>query len=142
MKTKYLSITRRCKRNKCITRKIRNNNPKSVQYAHDEKSILIENESDIEKYFDCYKFPNNIKNLCKKWILLGGGCFLDYSSKYCGTLYFSKTKKSNYYDHIHIFPYSKYRFSWKDKKTGRRGIEYYDRSIDKSIRLFSKLLHS
>ena len=142
MKTKYLSIKRRCKRNKCITRKIRNNHPKSVQYAKDEKSILIENESDIEKYFDCYKFPNNIKILCRKWILLGGGCFLDYSSKYCGTLYLSKTKKSSYYNHIHIFSYSKYRFSWKDKKSGRRGIEHYNKSIDKCISLFRKFLNN
>ncbi len=136
----FNSIKRRCKQNKCITRKIHKYNPTTVHYCYSQRSILIKNNLDIDYYFDCYKIHNIVKNLCKKWILLGGGCYLDYSPKYCGTIYLSKTKKSSYYNHIHVFPFSKKTFYWVDKKTKKNGEEHFTKSIDKCINNFTELL--
>jgi hypothetical protein len=138
---KYYNSTKRiCKRHKCITRKIRKYKPTIVRYAYPKRSILIKTDSDVDNYFDCYKIHDIVKKLCKKWILLGGGCYLDYSLKYCGTIYLSKTKKSSFYNHIHVFPFSNESFSWHDKKTGQFGIEKFSKSIDKCIDKFIKLL--
>jgi len=136
----FKSIKRRCKQNKCITRKIRKYKPTTVHYKYPQRSILINNAVEVDKYFDCYKIHDIVKNLCKKWILLGGGCYLDYSLKNCGTIYLSKTKKSSFYNHIHVFPFSNESFSWHDKK--RRQFEQvkFSKSIDKCIDNFMKLL--
>jgi hypothetical protein len=136
----FYSIKRRCKQNKCITRKIRKYNPTTVHYCNSRRSILIENNLDIDHYFDCYKIDNIVKKFCKKWILLGGGCYLDYSPTYCGTIYLSKTKKSSFYNHIHVFPFSKYSFHWHDKKSKQYGEEHSSKSIGKCIHNFTKLL--
>lgn len=136
----FYSIKRRCKENKCITRKIRKYKPKTFHYAYPRRSILMQNDADIDKYFDCYKIHDIVKNLCKKWILLGGACNLDYSLTYCGTIYLSKTKKHSFFNHIHVFPKSKNIFNWHSKKTGHYGEERFSKSIDKCINNFIKLL--
>ena len=138
----YKSIKRRCNQNNCITRKIRKYKATTVHYSRYQKSIAIKNDVDIDKYFNCYNIDNIVKNLCKKWILSGGGCFLDYSPKYCGTIYLSRTPKSNFYNHIHLFPFSKYSFHWHDKKSKTSREEHYNKSIDKCIANFKKLLSS
>jgi hypothetical protein len=136
----FYSIKRRCKQNKCITRKIRKYKPTTIHYAYPKRSILIKTDSDVDKYFDCYKIHDIVKKLCKKWILLGGGCYLDYSISYCGTIYLSKTKKSSFYNHIHVFPYSENSFNWHDKKSKQYGEERFSKSVDKCIEKFIKLL--
>ena len=136
----FNSIKRRCKQKKCITRKIRKYKPKVVHYEYPKRSISIQNDEEIDKYFDCYKINNIVKNLCKKWISLGGGCYLDYSLTYCGTIYLTKTKKSSYYNHIHVFPFSEKTFYWHDKKSKQYGEEHFSKSVDKCIKKFMKLL--
>jgi hypothetical protein len=137
----YKSIRRRCNQNKCITRKIRKNKAKTVHFSRHIKhrrSISIITISDVDKYFDCYNINITVKNLCKKWILIGGGCNLDYSQTYCGTIYLSKTKKMNFYNHIHLFPSSDNLFNWHDKRSEQYGE--FSKSIDHCIHIFKKLL--
>jgi hypothetical protein len=136
----FYSVKRSCKQNKCITRKIRKYKPKTLHYAYPKRSIVITNDAEIDKYFGCYKIHDIVKNLCKKWILLGGGCYLDYGLTYCGTIYLSKTKKPSFYNHIHVFPKSKNTFNWRDKKSKQYGEEHFSKSIDKCIDNFMELL--
>jgi hypothetical protein len=138
----YKLTKRRCKQNKCITRKIRRYKATTVHYFGRRRSIAIKKYLDIDKYFECYNINNIVKNLCKKWMLSGGGCFLDYSPTYCGTLYLSRTPKSNFYNHIHIFPISTDSFYWLDKQTKIFGEEHHNKSIDKCIGIFKLLLSS
>lgn len=135
------TFKKKCKNHKCITRKIRKLRPNTVHYSYIEKSIQIKNDFDMNHYFKCYKIQNIVKKLCKKWISLGGGCFLDYSPIYCGTIYLTKTVRTNYYNHIHIFPSSKYSFDWHDKMSKTSGIVKFSKSIDECIETFTKLLN-
>lgn len=131
---------RRCKKNNCITRKICKNKATTLHYSSLRRSVVIKNDLDVDYYFNCYNIDNIVKNLCKKWLLLGGGCFLDYSPSYCGTIYITKTKKPSFYNHIHLFPISMHSYSWHDKKSRKYEVANFSESIDKSISKFMKLL--
>jgi len=126
------------KQKKCITKKINLYKDQKVIYSRCRKSILIDNDEDIEKYFSCYKIPNIVKLLCKSWIKKHG-CFLDNSCFYAGTIYLTLNKKSNFKNHIHLFPGPNY-FTWHDKKSKKNGTYSCEKSINKYINLFEKML--
>lgn len=127
------------KENKCITKKITLYKPKKISYSPHHKSILIDNNEDIEKYFSCYKISNIVKLLCEYWIQKNHGCFLDITCFYEGTIYLTLTKKSSFYNHIHIFPL-KNSFNWHDKKSKTNGKCTNEKNLNKYINLFENML--
>ena len=129
-----------CIKNNRLTRKIKKYNPDILKYSYWQKSIILKNNNDIDKYFSSYKIPDILKNICKEWLLLGGGCFLDFSKILCGTLYITKSKKPSYYNHIHIYKIFKNKIEWHNKKTKTNGENYYYQGINKIINKFNKLL--
>jgi hypothetical protein len=130
-----------CIKNNRLTRKIKKYKPDILKYSYWQKSIILKNNNDIDKYFSSYKIPDIFKNICKEWLLTGGGCFLDFSKIFCGTIYLTKTQKPSFYNHIHIFKILKNKIEWHNKKSKKNGKYYYSQGIKNIVNKFKKLLY-
>jgi hypothetical protein len=127
------------KTNKCISKKINKTKKKIIEYSCCEKSISIDKNT-IDYYFDCYHISESVKSLCSEWILKKRGCFLDVGYLYGGTIYLTKTRHTNYNNHIHIFPNKFNTFTWLNKKDKKRGKCTNSKYIKKYIEFFYNLL--
>ena len=123
-----------------FNQKIKKHKPKQNIYSACRKSITINNEEDVDTYFQCFKIPNIIKLLCINWIKNGHGCHLDCECFYSGTLYLTLTRKASFYNHIHLFPSNKNSFTWHDKISQKNGKCTNVKNINKYVILFENML--
>jgi hypothetical protein len=130
------------KLNRCITKRMHKDRKSINICGYKNLNVQIKKPNDIEKYFNCYNIKNIVKILCNKWMLSGGGCYLQIKSKFCGTIYLTRYNTCRGYlnDHIHILPLSDNSFSWCDKKTRNYGLINDVNVIDNCVKIFKKLL--